>query len=95
MQQIRERTVAANLTLEGKEEQKSYTFDTTELTVSGEEAALQALTSHNLHGILHVNGLEEGEHRIMVHIDLPEGLSALPAYINVTISGEHETPETE
>ena len=84
-----------NLTLEGKEEQKSYTFDTTELTVSGEEAALQALTSHNLHGILHVNGLEEGEHRIMVHIDLPEGLSALPAYINVTISGEHETPETE
>jgi len=86
---------ANNLSLIGEEENKTYTLDTTHVTISGNSDALSALSEDTLGGTVHVNGLTEGIHQVMVHLDLPEGLSAGPVYIDVTVTEETETPENE
>ena len=80
----------SDLTILGQESGKTYTLGTTHVTISGPEDALHSLTAEQLGASIHVNGLEAGEHQVMLHFDLPEGLSAAPASISVTVSGENE-----
>lgn len=82
---------AASLTLLGEESDKTYTVGEAHVTINGSESILESLTANQLGGSIYVNGLEDGEHSVMIHLDLPEGLSAAPAYISVTVESA-ETP---
>lgn len=75
-----------NLSLSGREEGMEYAFESAEIILEGDAAVLDGLNSGKLHGIVHVNGLQEGTHTVMIHIDLPDGVTAEPAYLNVTVS---------
>lgn len=86
---------ASNLTLIGEEDGKTYTLGTAHVTVSGDNSALNTLRPSDLQGTVHVGGLTEGTHRALIHLDLPNGLSASPVYIDVTITGETDLPENE
>lgn len=85
----------SNLTLIGEEAGKTYSLGTAHVTISGDSSALNGLHAGDLDGTVHVSGLTEGTHRVLIHLDLPNGLSASPAYIDVTVIGETETPENE
>lgn len=85
----------SNLSLIGEEDGKTYTFGTAYVTISGDNSALNALRAEDLGGTVHVSGLTEGSHRILVHLELPNGLSASPVYIDVMVTGEAELPENE
>ncbi len=88
-----------NLTLLGQEEGLLYYFDSTEIIVSGDADALAKMTAEQLNASVYVNGLTEGEHTVLVHTELPEGLTAVPASLNLTVSSpdnaETEIPEDE
>lgn len=86
---------SSTLSLIGEEDGKTYTLGTAHVTISGDSNALNALQPTDLAGTVHVNGLTEGTHRVLIHLDLPSGLSANPVYIDVTVAGEAELPENE
>ncbi|MGN1230615.1 MAG: YbbR-like domain-containing protein [Anaerotignum sp.] len=86
---------SSNLSLIGEEDGKTYTLGTAHVTISGDTGTLNALQPANLGGTVHVGGLTEGTHRVLIHLDLPSGLSASPVYIDVTVTGEAELPENE
>lgn len=86
---------ASNLSLIGEEDGKTYTLDTAHVTISGDSNTLNALQGEDLEGTVHVNGLTEGVHQVLIHLDLPDGLSASPVYINVTVTDETQAPENE
>lgn len=86
---------ASNLSLMGEEDGKTYTLGTANVTISGDSSALNALQASDLQGTVHVGGLTEGTHMALIHLDLPNGLSASPVYIDVTVTGEAELPENE
>lgn len=85
----------SQLTMLGQEAGKQYTLGQLRLTVSGEKSLLDGLKAEDLHGTVNVSGLSEGEHSVIVHVDLPDELSANPAYIDVKISGDTEPTENE
>ena len=85
----------SHLTILGQEEGKTYTLGTAHVTISGDSNTLNSLHAEDLEGTVHVNGLSEGTHRALVHLDLPNGLSASPVYIDVTVIGDTDTPENE
>lgn len=85
-----------NLTLDGQEDGMAYQFDSTEILLEGDAEILDALDAAQLQGIVHVNGLPEGTHTVMIHMDLPNGVTAPnPAYLNVTVSAEKSAAEPD
>lgn len=84
---------ASALTFTGAEDGKSYTAEAVQLTVSGETEVLNSLET--LRASVDVTGLDDGTHTVPLHPELPEGLSAEDAVIDVTISSTKEPPEQE
>lgn len=80
-----------DLTILGQESGKSYHIGTAHVTASGSEDALRSLTAAQLGGSIYLNGLDTGEHQVMVHFDLPDGVSVLPTYISVTVINDNDT----
>ena len=81
-----------NLSLSGQTDGLHYSFGSTTLTVSGDADALEGLTAEDCNATVYVSGLTEGTHTLLVHVDLPEGLSATPAYLDVTVGTEGTAP---
>ena len=75
---------SSSLTLLGQEEGKTYSIpDNAHITITGEN--LEGIRGDDLQGTIHVNGLSEGEHRVLIHVDLPQGMILNPSYITVTV----------
>ena len=76
---------ASQLKFQGEEDDKTYTLHgDAHITITGED--LDHIRAEELQGTIHVSGLEEGEHRVMVHVNLPHGYIMDPAYITVTVT---------
>ena len=74
-----------NLTLLGLEDGLMYEIvDEAKITITGEN--LDTVHPEELQGILHVNGLAAGEHRVMIHAELPQGMELNPSYVTIRIS---------
>lgn len=85
----------SRLTVLGQEDGKAYSFGTAHVTVTGDSSSLNGLRAEDLNGSVHVNGMSEGTHRVLVHLDLPSGLSASPVYIDVTVSDDSGASDNE
>ena len=73
-----------SLTILGQEEGKTYSIhDNAHITITGEN--LESIHGDDLQGTIHVNGLSEGEHRVLIHVDLPDGMILNPSYITVIV----------
>ena len=86
------------LAILGQEDGLEYQLEgSVTLTVSGEQEALDALQPETLHGTVNVAGLSEGTHTAIVHVELPEGLTAGLTYANISISAAaaEEPPEQQ
>ena len=82
-----------SLTLLGQEDGLVYEIvDDAKITITGDN--LETVYPEELQGILHVNGLAPGEHRVMIHTELPQGMELNPSYVAVRISAE-TTAESE
>ncbi len=78
---------AEELNIIGKEDSKDYFLHgDAHITLTGEGSALNAVQAADLTGSIHVDGLSAGEHRVMIHADLPNGLILNPSYITVTVT---------
>lgn len=81
------------LSILGQEEALEYQLeDSVTLTVSGEQDVLEALQPETLQASVNVAGFSAGTHAAIVHVELPEGLTAGLTYTNVTVTGT--APET-
>ena len=85
----------SRLTILGQEDGKTYSFGTAHVTVTGDSSSLNGLRAEDLNGSVHVNGMSEGTHRVLVHLDLPNGLNASPVYIDVTVSDDGSASANE
>lgn len=85
----------SNLSLLGTEDGKTYSIGSAAVTLSGNSTLLESLESSDLRGSIYVNGLSEGSHRVLIHLDLPAGVSASPVYIDVMVTDEEAQPENE
>ena len=83
------------VTAKFQEDGKTYSFGTAHVTVTGDSSSLNGLRAEDLNGSVHVNGMSEGTHRVLVHLDLPNGLNASPVYIDVTVSGDGSASANE
>lgn len=84
------------LTLLGQEDGKTYTLNgDIHLSISGDSAVLESLQSDDISATVNVGGLAEGDHRVLVHLGLPDGLLASPTYVTVTVGGTIQSPENE
>ncbi len=82
----------------GQEDGLEYRLENSvTLIVSGEQEALDALQPETLHGTVNAAGLSEGTHTAIVHVELPEGLTAGLTYANISISAAaaEEPPEQQ
>lgn len=78
-----------NLTILGQESGLTYEIiGEAQITIAGNEP--ETILPEELMGILHVNGLAIGEHRVMIHTELPDGVELTPSYVTIRIS--EETP---
>ena len=77
---------ASGLKIIGQENGKDYILQgDAHITISGEGSALESVQADDLQGSIHVNGLSEGDHKVMIHAALPDGLIMNPSYITVTV----------
>lgn len=81
-------TLPANkLQMSGKEDGKEYTLHgDAHISLTGNGVALERVDADDLTGSIYVGGLPTGEHRVMIHAELPNGLILNPSYITVTIT---------
>ena len=81
-------TLPANkLQMNGKEDGKEYTLHgDAHISLTGNGVALERVDADDLTGSIYVGGLPAGEHRVMIHAELPNGLILNPSYITVTIT---------
>ena len=78
---------ASALEIIGQEDGKEYILHgDAHITLSGDGPALEAVQADDLQGSIIVNGLSEGDHRVMIHASLPNGLILNPSYITVTVN---------
>ena len=83
---------ASRLHLQGEENGKTYTLHgDAHIIITGDD--LQKIHAEDLTGTLHVGGLEEGDHRVMVHVNLPNGYILDPAYVTVTVTDADASAE--
>lgn len=77
---------ASRLSILGEENGKTYELHgDAHITVIGDNDDLAELEAADLHGSIYVNGLSAGDHKVMVHVSLPDGLILNPSYITVTV----------
>lgn len=77
---------ASELHIHGQEDGKEYILHgDAHITLTGNGPALDAVQADDLQGSIYVNDLSAGDHRVMIHADLPNGLIMNPSYITVTI----------
>lgn len=77
---------ASELQIHGKEDDKEYILiGDAHISLTGNSSALDAVKAKNLKGSIYVNDLSAGDHKVMVHADLPDGLTMNPSYITVTV----------
>ena len=81
-------TLPANkLQINGKESGKEYSLHSdAHISLTGNGLALDRVDTDDVTGSIYVGGLPAGEHRVMIHADLPNGLILNPSYITVTIT---------
>lgn len=85
---------SSRLTVLGEEDGKTYDLHgDAHVTIFGNGPILDGLRNEDLHGTIHVNGLSEGDHKVMVHIPLPEGLILNPSYITVRVTDANASNE--
>ncbi len=76
---------ASRLHLQGEENGKTYTLHgDAHIIITGDD--LHTIHAENLQGTIHVSGLSAGDHRVMVHVNLPNGYIMDPAYVTVTVT---------
>ena len=63
------------------------------IILTGEESALDKIRSNDLKGTIYVNGLSAGEHKVLLHADLPDGVHMNPSYITVTVKDASASAE--
>ena len=77
---------SSDLHLVGQENGKDYAIHgDAHITITGEENALNKIKANDLKGTIYVNNLSAGDHKVMIHADLPDGISMNPSYITVTV----------
>ena len=85
---------ASDLRISGQEDGKEYILHgDAHITLTGDGPALEAIHADDLIGTIYVNNLSEGEHRVMIHTDLPDGLIMNPSYITVTVKDADASAE--
>lgn len=62
-------------------------------TLTGDEGLIQGIEESSLTGTVDVSGLSVGHHKVLVSLDLPEGVTTGHVYIDVLISAE-DTSDT-
>ena len=78
---------ASRLKILGQEDGKTYSLHgDAHLTLTGEGSALDAVDAGDVQCSIHVSNLSAGDHRVMLHADLPNGLVLNPSYITVTVN---------
>lgn len=93
----RELTVQSNqLSVVAAESGKSYEISgSTNVKVSGDETVINSINESTLTGTVDVSGLSAGHHKIPTQFDLPEGVTAGYAYIDVLITDEAAASDSE
>ena len=77
---------ASQLRILGQDNSKTYTIHgDAHITLAGEGTALDKVDADDLRGTIYVNNLSAGEHRVMLHAELPDGVTLNPSYVTVTI----------
>ena len=85
---------ASELHMLGQEDGKEYILHgDAHITITGDGVALEEVHADDLTGTIYVNGLSEGDHRVMIHADLPNGLIMNPSYITVTVKDADASAE--
>lgn len=85
---------ASDLQILGQESDREYIFHgDAHITLTGDSAALNAVHADDLQASVHVNGLSAGEHRVMLHADMPDGIIMNPSYITVTVKDADASAE--
>lgn len=85
---------ASELRMLGQEDGKEYILHgDARITITGDSSALDAIHADALQGTIYVNNLSEGDHRVMIHADLPDGLIMNPSYITVTVKDAEPSAE--
>ena len=81
-------TLPANkLQISGREDGKEYSLHgDAHISLTGNGTALERVDANDVTGSIYVGGLPAGEHRVMIHADLPSGLILNPSYITVTVT---------
>lgn len=65
------------------------------VVITGEEALITSIDESTLTGTVDVSGLSVGHHKVPITLDLPDGVTAGYAYIDVMISQETDTSDNE
>ena len=85
---------ASEVHMLGQEDGKEYILHgDAHITITGDGVALEEVHADDLTGTIYVNGLSEGDHRVMIHADLPNGLIMNPSYITVTVKDADASAE--
>ena len=85
---------ASELRILGQEDGKEYILHgDARITITGDGLALDGIHADDLMGTIYVNNLSEGDHRVMIHTDLPSGLIMNPSYITVTVKDANASAE--
>lgn len=87
---------SSRLSILGEENGKTYTLHgDARVSVTGDGSALDKLDADTLRGTIYVSGLSEGNHKVMVYADLPNGVSLSPSYITVTVTDDADASTNE
>ncbi len=84
------------ITMTGQKEGYIYEMiDFAQITIQGGEDHMDDLDETTLTGTIDVSVLGEGEHRVLIELDLPDGLEAGVGYMEVYIVAEESLAEDE
>ena len=85
---------ADDITVMNQEDGKEYLLQgNAHITLTGEGITLEKIKADDLKGIIYVNGLSAGEHRVLIHADLPDGVILNPSYITVIVTDASTSAE--
>ncbi|MBQ2924695.1 MAG: hypothetical protein IJE57_03875 [Anaerotignum sp.] len=85
---------ADDITVMNQEDGKEYLLQgNAHITLTGEGITLEKIKADDLKGIIYVNGLSAGEHRVLIHADLPDGVILNPSYITVIVKDASTSAE--
>lgn len=93
----REITVGSEqLTIQKQEKGKDYQLSgSTNVNIIGDEELIHSIDEGTLTGTVDVSGLTVGQHKALISLDLPEGVTAGYAYIDVIVTEEAAVRDNE